>query len=114
MLEVSYHDVACRFFPCTLDGREAIWCHSFPLNLIQNWKGFKNFLEKFSNDKTPAMLLKALGNLKMEQKEKFSQSFNCILNIFPIDMKPHDSITIYYYTFSLPKSIVQFVKRIAK
>jgi len=53
----------------------------------------------------------------MEQKEKvkyFNQSFNRILNIFPIDMKIHDSITIYYYIFALSTRITQFMKRTAK
>jgi len=33
------------------------------------------FLEKFIDDKTPAMLLKELGSLKMEGKEKL-KDFN--------------------------------------
>ena len=75
------------------------------------------FLEKFVDDKTHAMLLRELGNLKMEHKEKvkdFNQRFNRILNRFPTEMKPHDSITINYYTSASTISIVQFVKRTAK
>ena len=98
MIEARCDDVACKIFPYTLDGRATIWYHSLPPNSIQNWRGFKKlFLEKFVDDKTPTMLLKELGNLKMEQKEKvkeFNQRFNRILNIFPEDTKPHESITI--------------------
>lgn len=46
------------------------------------------FLEKFANDKTPAMLLKELGSLNMEGKEKvkeFNKSFMHILNKFVAD-----------------------------
>jgi len=35
-LEVCYDDVACRLFPCTLDGHAATWYHSLPPKLIQN------------------------------------------------------------------------------
>jgi len=71
------------------------------------------FLEKFVDDKTPSMLPKELGSLKMEGKEKvkdFNQRFTCILNKFAVDTKPHDSITVNYYTSALP----QFVKRLEK
>lgn len=75
------------------------------------------FLENFSNDKTPAMLLKELGSLKMEGKEKvkdFDQRFTCILKKFAVDTKAHDSIIVDYYTSALPTNIAQFVKRVAK
>ena len=55
------------------------------------------FLEKFADDKTPAMLLKELGSLKIEGKEKvkdFNQRFTHILNKFVVDTKPHDSINV--------------------
>ena len=57
------------------------------------------FLEKFTDDKTPTMLLKEFGSVKMEGKEKvkdFNQRFTHILNKFATDTKPHDSITIDY------------------
>ena len=69
------------------------------------------------HDNTPTMLLKELGNLKMDHKEKvnyFNQNFNHILNQFPLNMKPHKSITIDYYTYAFPTSIAQFVKRNVK
>jgi len=75
------------------------------------------FLEKFVDDKTPAMLLKELGSLKMKPKEKvkdFNQRFNHILNKFVVDTKPHDSITVDYYTPALSTNIAQFVKQAAK
>jgi len=71
------------------------------------------FLEKCVDDKTPAMLLKELGSLKMEGKEKvkdFNPRFTHILNKFAADTKRHDSITIDYYTSALPTTIVQFIK----
>ena len=52
----------------------------------------------------------------MEKKEKvkdFNQRFNRILNKFSENTKPHDSITIDYYTSAFP-SVAQFVKRTAK
>lgn len=53
----------------------------------------------------------------MEKKEKvkdFNQRFNHILNKFLENIKPHDSITIDYYTSTLPASVTQFVKRTVK
>jgi len=53
----------------------------------------------------------------MEKKEKvkyFNQSFYHILNKFSDDSKPHDSITINYYTYALSTSIVHFIMRAAK
>jgi len=85
-LEVHYDDVSWKRFPCTLDGRPVVWYHNLPTNSIDNWRGFKKtFLQNFVKDKTPSMLLKELGNLKMEKKEKvkdFNQRFNHILNKF--------------------------------
>jgi len=66
------------------------------------------FLEKFHDHKTVAMLLKELGSLKMEGKEKikyFNQRFIHILNKFAANTKPHDSTTIDYYTSALSTSI---------
>ena len=66
-LKVCYDDVACKLFPCNLNGREFVWYHNLPINSIQNWGIFKIiFPEKFVEDKNPAMLLKALGSLKVE------------------------------------------------
>jgi len=117
-LEVRHDDVACRLFPCTLDDRVAACYHSLPPNSIQNLGAFKRmFLENFVDDKTLAMLLKELGSLKMEGKEKvkdFNQRFTRILNKFAADTKPHDSIIVDYYTSALPTNIAQFVKRAVK
>ena len=66
------------------------------------------FLEKFVDDKTIAMLLKELGSLNMEGKEKvkdFNKRFTHILNKFAAYTKPHDSIAVDYYTSTLPTSI---------
>jgi len=62
------------------------------------------FLENFVDDKTPTMLLKELGSLKMDGKEKvkdFNQRFMHILNKFLAHKKPDDSITVEYYMFVL-------------
>lgn len=97
-LKVQYDDVACKLFPCTLDGREAVWYHNLPINSIHKWGMFKRmFLENFVDDKTPTMLLKELGSLKMEAKEKvndFNQRFLRIFKKFWVDTKPHESITL--------------------
>jgi len=71
------------------------------------------FPKNFANDNTPTTLLKELGSLKMEGKEKvkdFNQRFTHILNKLPVDTKPHDSITTNYYMSRLPTSIKQYVK----
>ena len=108
-LEAQYDDVACRFFPCILDGHAVAWYHNLPSKSIQNCGAFKcMFLENFAGDKTPTMLLKELGSLKVEGKEKvkyFNQRFTCIFNKFVVDTKPHDSIIVDYYTSALPTSI---------
>lgn len=117
-LEVQYENVACRLFLCTLDGRTTIWYHNLPINSIHNWGTFNCiFLEKYVDDRTLAMFPKELGSLYMEEKEKvkyLNQRFLRIWNKFSADMKPHDIITVDYYTSTLPTSIVQFVKRAMK
>lgn len=63
------------------------------------------------------MLLKELGSLKMEGKEKvkgLNQRFLRILNKFVVHTKPHDSISVDYYTSALPTNIAQFFKWAAK
>ena len=108
-LDVCYADVACRLFPCTLDGRDVVWEHNLPPNSIHKSRAFKRiFIKKFFEDKTHVMILKELDTLKMEQKEKvkyFNQSFNHILKKFSDDTKPHDSFTIDYYSFTFLRSI---------
>jgi len=54
-----------------LDGRVVLYYHNLPPSSIQNWGVFKRiFLEKIVEDNTLAMLLKELGSLNMEQKER--------------------------------------------
>lgn len=77
----------------------------------------ENVSKKNVDDKTPGMLLKELGSLKMESKDKmkhFNKRFLHILNNSAANTKPHDSITVDYYKSALPTSIVQFVKRVVK
>ena len=33
-LEVCYDDIACRFFPCRLDGRAVVWYHNLHVKSI--------------------------------------------------------------------------------
>ena len=50
----------------------------------------------------------------MGDKEKvkdFNRIFNYILNKFPADVQPHNTITKYYYTTSFPTILLVFVKR---
>lgn len=46
--------------------------------------------------------------------KELNQKFNHILNKFPPGTQPHDSITIDYYTTTLPTNISSFAKRVAK
>lgn len=51
------------------------------------------------------MLLKELGSLKMEGKEKvkdFNQRFTHSFNKFAVEAKPHESITVDYDMFAQP------------
>jgi len=97
-----------------LYGHADAWYHNLLANSIQNSGAFKCiFLETFADEKTTTMLLKELGSLNTEGKEKvkdFNQRFLHILKKFALDKKPHDSITFDYYMFALPTSIAQFVK----
>ena len=59
------------------------------------------------------MLLTELSMLKFNKKEKvkdFHQRVTTILNKFPMDVAPDDSITIDYYAMALPQDISIFVK----
>lgn len=52
------------------------------------------------DDKSLAMLVKGLGNIKLGDKENvkdFNQIFTHILNKFPTNVQPHDSITKDYF-----------------
>jgi len=70
MLEVSFNDVSCRVFLYTLERRASVWYHSLLSNSIHGLRELKKlFLEKFADDKTPMMLLKELGNIKMGKRK---------------------------------------------
>jgi len=105
MMKVQYNGVACCLFPHTLENK-ATWYRSLPISSIQTWDEFrKSFLDKFSDDKTPSILLTELSTLKCNKKENvndFNQRVTTILNKFPMDVALDDSITIDYYTRSLP------------
>lgn len=114
MMKVHYDDVACHLFSHTLENKVATWYRLLPITSIRTWDEFmKTFLDKFSEDKTPSMLLTELSTLKCHKKEKakdFNKCFTIILNNFPMDVALVDSITIDYYTKALPRDISMFVK----
>ena len=65
MMRVQYDDIACRLFPHTLENKAATWYRSLPIASIPSWEHFhRTFLQKFSEDKTPLMLLTELSTLK--------------------------------------------------
>ena len=78
-LNVQHEDVVCRLFPLTFEGRASTWYFSLVQGSITNWEEFnKAFLDKFGEDKTPALLALELSRIKMEPKERikdFNQRF---------------------------------------
>ena len=112
-MRVQIDDVACRLFPHTLENKAATWYRSLPSASITSWDQFRRvFLQKFSEDKTPSMLLTELSTIKCHKKEKvrdFNQHFATILQKFPPNPALDDSITIDYYTKALPRDIVVFI-----
>ena len=56
-MNVQHEDVVCRLFPLTFEGRDSTWYFSLVQGSITNWGEFnKAFLDKFGEDKTPALL----------------------------------------------------------
>ena len=75
------------------------------------------FRSKYATQKTHATLMKGLGALKKERKEKvhnFTQRFSAYLkNLYATD-KPSDKVPIEYYTSALGPDLAMFVKSQAK
>ena len=70
-LNVQHEDVVCRLFPVTFEGKASTWYFSLVQGSITNWEEFnKAFLDKFGEDKTPALLSLELSRIKMEPKER--------------------------------------------
>jgi len=110
--------VVCRLFPLTFEGRASTWYFSLVQGSITNWGEFnKVFLDKFGEDKTPALLALELSRIKMEPKERikdFNQRFLTLKNKIPIASQPPEDIIIENYTSALPKYSGMFVKRAGK
>ena len=67
----EHEDVVCRLFPHTLKGAAASWYFGFPANSIPDLDTFKRiFKSKYAAQKMHAPLMKGLGTLKRERKEK--------------------------------------------
>ena len=79
----EHEDVVCRHFPHTLKGAASSWYFGFPANSIPDWDTFERiFRSKYASQKTHATLMKGLGALKKERKEKvhnFTQRFSAYL-----------------------------------
>ena len=67
----EYEDVVCRLFPHTLKGAAASCYFGLPANSIPDWDTFERvFRSKYTTQKTHASLMKVLGRLRKERKEK--------------------------------------------
>ena len=68
-MNVQHEDVVCRLFPLTFEGKAVVWYFSLTQGSITSWSDFSQaFLNKFGEDKTPAVLALELGRIKMESK----------------------------------------------
>ena len=85
---------------------------------MTSWSDFSQaFLNKFGEDKTPAMLALELDRIKMESKERikdFNQHFLTLLNKIPVASQPLEDIIIENYALALPKYLGMFVKQAGK
>ena len=110
----EYEDVFCRLFPHTLKGAAASWFFGFPTNSIPYWDTFERiFKSKYAAQKTHASLMKGLGALEKERKEKvhnFTQRFSAYLKNFSATDKPSDKVLIEYYTSALGPDLAIFAK----
>ena len=85
-----------------------------PTNSIPDWDTFERFFKsKYAAQKTHAAVMKGLGTLKKERKEKvhnFTQMFFAYLKNFFATDKPSDKILIEYYTLALGPDLAMFAK----
>ena len=62
-MDVQHEDVVCRLFPLTFKGKASTWYFSLVQGSITNWVEFnKSFLDKFGEDKTPALLARVISD----------------------------------------------------
>ena len=118
LLDVEHEDVVCRIFPYTFEGKASTWYFSLTAGSITSWNEFDiAFMNKFGDDKTPAILVSELSRIRIEPKEKvkdFNQRFLTLRNRIPITSRPTEDVTIEFYTSALPGKIAIFVRQKAK
>ena len=85
---------------------------------ITSWNEFDiAFINKFGDDKSPAVLVSELSKIHIEPKEKvkdFNQHFLTLRNRIPATSRPTEDVTIEFYTSALPGKIAMFVRQKAK
>ena len=70
-MNVQHEDVVCWLFPLTFEGKSSTWYFLLVQGSIANWSKFnKAFLDKFGEDKTPALLALELLGLKWKLKKE--------------------------------------------
>ena len=75
-MSMQAKDVVCRLFPYTLEGKASTWYFSLLEGSITSRNQFQTtFLDKFGEDKTPAVLDLELLRIRMDGKEKI-KDFN--------------------------------------
>lgn len=92
IMQVQDEDVVCKLFPHTFMGKAAIWYYSLAQGSIASWNQFKEaFLEKYGEEKTPAILVLELSRMKVHDKKRvkdFNQRFNTLLSKIPQASQP--------------------------
>ena len=91
-MNVPHEDIVCHLFPLTFEGKASTWYFLIVQGSITNWVEFnKAFLDKFGEDKTPALLSLELSRIKMEPKERikyFNQRFITLKNKILVASQP--------------------------
>ena len=108
----EHEDVVYRLFPHTLKGAVASWYFALPANSIPDWDTFERiFKSKYAAQN--AALMKGLGALKKERKEKvhnFTQIFSAYPKNLSATNKHFDKVLIEYYTLALGPDLAMFAK----
>ena len=85
---------------------------------ITSWNKFQTaFLDKFREDKTPAVLVLELSRIRMDSKEKvkdFNQRFLSLRNKILVDSRTTKWVVTKFYTSTLPQTKAMFVKQAQK
>ena len=100
------------------EGKASTWYFSLTAGSITSWNEFDiAFINKFGDDKSPAVLVSELSKIRIEPKEKvkdFNQRFLTLRNRIPATSRPTEDVTIEFYTSALPGKIAMFVRQKAK